>query len=71
MHQSLFPLVTQINRDVLSALDAHELQLLDVLLTRLQQSAEVLAAKSSPLADRRRSGSGRVHQRASKATASG
>jgi DNA-binding MarR family transcriptional regulator len=72
MHQSLFPLVSQINRDVLAALDAHELQLLDDLLTRLQLSAEALAAKSSPpLADRRRGGSGRLHERTSKATKQG
>ena len=69
MHKSLFPLVSQINRDVLAALNAHEVQLLDDLLTRLQQSASALAAKSSPpLADRRRGGSGRLHEWTPKAT---
>jgi DNA-binding MarR family transcriptional regulator len=72
MHESLFPLVSQINRDVLAALNAQELQLLDVLLTRLQLSAQALAAKSSPpLADRRRGGSGRLHERTSKTTKQG
>jgi DNA-binding MarR family transcriptional regulator len=68
MHASLFPIVSQINRDVLAALNAHESQQLDDMLTRLQQSADALAANTSPpLADRRRGGSGRLHERTSKA----
>ena len=71
MHQSLFPLVSQINCDVLAALNAHELQLLDDLLTRLQQSAAAVAAKSTPpRADRRRGGSRRLLEATSSATTS-
>jgi DNA-binding MarR family transcriptional regulator len=63
-HRSLFPLVSQINRDVLAGLNSHEVGLFDDILARLQQSAEALSAKSTaPLADRRRGGSARLNQR--------
>lgn len=61
LHDALFPLVTSINRDMLSVLDAPELAVLDSALGRLQQQAESLQASAVlPKADRRRGGRARV-----------
>lgn len=55
LHGALFPLVTAINRDIVSVLDADELRVLDTALERLQRQAEALqAAAVLPKADRHR-----------------
>lgn len=63
LHRALFPLVSQINREVLGALAPDELAQLDSMLTRLQQRADAMAAQAVlaglPLADRRHGGSAR------------
>lgn len=54
LHAQLFPLVRQINSGVLQVLQPEEITLLADILTRLQQSADALAAEGGlPLADRR------------------
>lgn len=56
---ALFPQVAQINRQVLSVLDAQDVARLDVALQRLQAQAETLLAGAQdalPKADRRRRG---------------
>lgn len=64
LHGELFPLVSQINRDVLAALEPQEVALLDDMLERLQQRADAMAAQGGlPLADRRRGGSTRYRER--------
>ena len=60
LHQQLFPLVCQINRDVLAALQPEEVTVLSSMLERLQLRANAMSAHASlPLADRRRGGSAR------------
>lgn len=64
LHRELFPLASQINRDVLAALTPQEIALLDDMLKRLQQRADAMAAQSGlPLADRRHGGSARYRER--------
>ena len=64
LHTQLFPLVSQINRDVLAALQPEEVALLTDMLARLQHSAEVLASQTSlPLANRRGGGKARLSRR--------
>jgi DNA-binding MarR family transcriptional regulator len=54
LHGELFPLVAQINQQLLRPLDGAEVALLDRLLQRIQQQAEQeLAAAVLPKADRR------------------
>lgn len=54
LHSELFPLVCQINGDVLAALTPQETALLGDMLERLQERADMLAAQTGlPLADRR------------------
>lgn len=63
LHATLFPLVRQINRDVLGVLEPQEVNLLADILTRLQQSADALAAEGGlPLADRRHGSSARRYK---------
>ena len=63
LHAQLFPLVRQINRDVLRVLLPQEITLLADMLARLQQSADALAAEGGlPLADRRHGGSARRYK---------
>ncbi|MDP3357522.1 MAG: MarR family transcriptional regulator [Polaromonas sp.] len=63
LHARLFPLVRRINHDVLSVLTPQEVTLLADLLTRLQQSADALAAEGGlPLADRRHGSSARRYK---------
>ena len=63
LHAQLFPLVGQINRDVLRVLQPQEITLLADMLARLQLSADVLAAEGGlPLADRRHGGSARRYK---------
>lgn len=57
LHDQLFPLVREINRELLQALPAAELAALDSALDRLQARAEAMVrAASLPKADRRRGG---------------
>jgi DNA-binding MarR family transcriptional regulator len=59
LYDALFPLVTQINHELLAALDADQLAALDASLTALQARAESLVEqkqKALPKADRRRGG---------------
>ncbi|RYF36339.1 MAG: MarR family transcriptional regulator, partial [Comamonadaceae bacterium] len=63
LYAALFPLVLQINRDLLACLAESDVDGLDAALDALQRRADTLAAKSTlPKADRRR-GSGVLHQR--------
>ncbi|MGC1172186.1 MarR family winged helix-turn-helix transcriptional regulator [Polaromonas sp.] len=63
LHSKLFPLVSQINRDVLSALTLEETALLGEMLERLQQRANIMAGQNDlPLADRRHGSSGRRYK---------
>ncbi|MDP1742150.1 MarR family winged helix-turn-helix transcriptional regulator, partial [Polaromonas sp.] len=63
LHARLFPLVRRINHDVLSVLTPQEVTLLADLLTRLQQSADALAAEGGlPLGDRRHGSSARRYK---------
>lgn len=63
LHGELFPLVSQINREVLSALTAQETSLLGDMLERLQQRARIMAAQDGlPLADRRHGSSARRYK---------
>ncbi|MDP2819032.1 MAG: MarR family transcriptional regulator [Polaromonas sp.] len=63
LHAQLFPLVRQINQDVLQVLQPAEIALLADILTRLQQSADTLAAEGGlPLADRRHGSSARRYK---------
>lgn len=63
LHAQLFPLVRRINRDVLRVLLPQEVNLLADMLTRLQQSADTLAAEGGlPLADRRHGSSARRYK---------
>ncbi|MDQ3273244.1 MAG: MarR family transcriptional regulator, partial [Pseudomonadota bacterium] len=63
LHARLFPLVRQINRDVLQVLQPQEIELLAGMLTRLQASADALAAEGDlPLADRRHGSSARRYK---------
>ncbi len=60
VYAELFPLVGDINRELLAVLDERELAGLDRILGRLQERAEALAARQGlPQADRRRGGSRR------------
>jgi DNA-binding MarR family transcriptional regulator len=60
LHSELFPLVSQINREVLSALTPGETATLGDMLERLQQQANVMAGQAGlPLADRRHGSSAR------------
>lgn len=56
LHEELFPLVAQINRGLLSALDADEVQRLDAALETLQKQADRMVEQAAelPKADRRR-----------------
>ena len=64
LHQALFPLTSQINREVLAALMPQEVARLDDMLKRLQQRADDMAAQGGlPLADRRHGGSTRHRER--------
>lgn len=57
LHGQLFPLVREINRELLQALPAPELAALDSALDRLQSRAEAMVRDASlPKADRRRGG---------------
>ncbi|RZJ27109.1 MAG: MarR family transcriptional regulator [Haliea sp.] len=63
LYTALFPLVLQINRDLLACLADAEVDGFDAALDALQRRADMLAAQSTlPKADRRR-GSGVLHQR--------
>ena len=63
LYASLFPLVQQINRDLLACLAEADVARLDAALDLLQQRADALAAQSTlPKADRRRGG-GALQQR--------
>ncbi|MEO6016722.1 MAG: MarR family winged helix-turn-helix transcriptional regulator [Polaromonas sp.] len=60
LHLKLFPLVSQINRDVLAVLQPGETAVLSTLLESLQRRADVMSAlEDLPLADRRGGGSAR------------
>lgn len=60
MHSALFPLVSQINRDLLAALTPQETAQLGEMLERLQLRADVMADQTGlPLADRRHGSSAR------------
>lgn len=60
IYEALFPMVSQLNRELLGALGAGELDQLDAMLTRLQQQAERwLAAADLPKADRQNRGRAR------------
>lgn len=64
LHSALFPLVSQINREVLAALTPREMALLGEMLERLQQRADGLAGQNGlPLADRRHGSSARRLER--------
>jgi DNA-binding MarR family transcriptional regulator len=57
LHQSLFPLVCEINRGLLSVLPAQDVERLDSMLGDMQQQADhMVAAAELPKADRRRGG---------------
>ena len=57
LYASLFPLVLQINRDLLACLEETDVARLDAALDLLQQRADALSAQSTlPKADRRRGG---------------
>ena len=61
LYRALFPLVRQINRDLLSPLSADEVGTLDAALARVQAQAQAMvAAADLPKADRRRGGRGRA-----------
>jgi DNA-binding MarR family transcriptional regulator len=63
LHSRLFPLVSQINGDVLAALTPEEAAQLGDMLERLQQRADVMAKQDGlPLADRRHGSSGRRYK---------
>src|SRR5690606_27008959 len=60
LYGQLFPLVVDINRELLAVLDAPGLAELDGMLQRLQERADALAARDGwPQADRRHGGSRR------------
>ncbi len=60
LHQDFFPMVSQINQEVLAGLTRQEMVLLDDMLERLQQRASAMAAEEGlPLADRRHGSSAR------------
>jgi DNA-binding MarR family transcriptional regulator len=64
LYDELFPVVAQVNRDVLAALSVPEVAQLDDMLARLhRRSVQMVAGAELPLADRRRGGSAR-HRRA-------
>jgi DNA-binding MarR family transcriptional regulator len=57
LYSQLFPLVLQINRELLSALPAAQLKSMDASLNALQAQAEVMVAQAQlPKANRRRGG---------------
>jgi DNA-binding MarR family transcriptional regulator len=57
VHDQLFPLVREINRDLLAALSAGEVRELDGMLERLQARADAVVPQAAlPKADRRRGG---------------
>lgn len=59
VYDALYPLVTQINADLMAALDAEDAARLDEALHRLQARAEQLAGEAVlPKADRGRRGTG-------------
>ncbi len=63
LHTELFPLVSQINREVLAALTPRETALLGEMLERLQQRADAMAGQNGlPLADRRHGSSARRYK---------
>ena len=63
LYVALFPMVLQINRDLLACLAGPEVSGLDAALDLLQRRADALSAHATlPKADRRR-GSGAPHQR--------
>lgn len=63
LHSELFPLVCQINGDVLATLTPQETALLGDMLERLQERADMLAAQTGlPLADRRHGSSARRYK---------
>lgn len=63
LYNKLFPLVSQINREVLEALTPQETAQLGDMLERLQQRANVMAEqKGLPLADRRHGSSARRYR---------
>lgn len=63
LHGELFPLVSQINGDVLAALTSEETAQLGDMLERLQQHANVMAKQDGlPLADRRHGSSARRYK---------
>ena len=60
LYEQLFPLIRGIHHELLGALDAGQLDVLDESLQRLQSRAESLAAQADlPKADRRRGGRSR------------
>lgn len=57
LYEQLFPLVLEINRDLLASLAATDVACLDSALDALQRQAEAMAANAQlPKADRRRGG---------------
>lgn len=63
LHRELFPLVSEINRGLLSPLSVQEVQGLDSMLTRLQAQAHRMVDASAPdlpKADRRRGARARL-----------
>jgi DNA-binding MarR family transcriptional regulator len=62
LYEALFPLVREINRDLLAVLPPHEVARFDGALEQLQRRADVLLAQSGdlPKADRRRGGRPRL-----------
>lgn len=61
LHQQLFPLVCEINRELLSPLTAQERRQLDSMLARLQAQADAMVGVAQlPKADRRRGARARL-----------
>ena len=62
LYEQLFPLVQQINRELLSPLSARQLATLEAALGILQDKADGMVAQAElPKADRRRGGRQRLH----------
>jgi DNA-binding MarR family transcriptional regulator len=61
LYGELFPLVCEINQNLLAVLSAADVERLDAALTALQQQAETMVAQAAlPKADRRRGGRARA-----------
>lgn len=61
LYEALFPLVREINRELLAALPAGDVQRMDAALDALQARADTMVAKAElPKADRRRGGRWRL-----------